>query len=250
MTAHRLVVAITFLVFSFSVKSFASEDWQWNDPTEGKAFFPWVWDDQLKPTIVKGFDETGARIIVGGLMASAAAGTQDDKLFEYTQHHDIMSDSWEQLGGFLGSGGPGVALAISQLWWDQPGGLQTFRAMMLTTATHVTLAATVNRQRPTGNRGWSWPSGHTSNAFAIATSMAYSYGPWVGTASYGVATFIAASRISAQVHWLSDVVAAAALGIYWGRASALVTDSKKQNTTVIYPVPIDGGLLVNFSKDF
>ncbi|WP_413293702.1 phosphatase PAP2 family protein [Bdellovibrio sp. HCB185ZH] len=250
MTAHRLLVAITFILFSLSNMSFASGDGEWNDPTEGKAFFPWVWDDQLKPTIVQGFDETGARIIVGGLMASAAAGTQDDKLFEYTQNHHIMSDSWEQLGGFLGSGGPGVVLALSQLWWDQPGGLQSFRAMLLTTVTHVTLAASINRQRPTGDRGWSWPSGHTSNAFAIATSMAYSYGPWVGTASYGVATFIAASRISAQVHWLSDVVAAAALGIYWGRASALVTESQKKNTTMIYPVPIDGGLLVQFSKDF
>ncbi|WP_413557227.1 phosphatase PAP2 family protein [Bdellovibrio sp. HCB209] len=249
MTSLRLYISVAIATIFWSTNVFAAA-FEWNDPTDSKAFFPWVWEDQIKPTIVKSYDETGAQIIVGGLMASALAGSQDDKLFEYTQKHHIMSDSWEQLGGFLASGGPGVALAISQLWWDQPGGLQTFRAMMMTTATHVTLAASINRHRPNSDRGWSWPSGHTSNAFALATSMAYSYGPWVGTASYGVATFIAAARISSQVHWLSDCVAAAAIGIYWGRASALVTNDKKDNTTLIYPVPIPGGALVNFSKVF
>lgn len=244
---------VLFLFISsvvFSSTAFAVS-FEWNDPTDSKPFLPWVWEDQLKPTAEKSWDLTGASILLAGAVGTAAAHTQDDRVFEYTQNHDLMSDSWEQVGGFLASGGPGVFLAMTQLWWDQPAGLQNFRAMIWTTATHVTLAASINRERPPGqNRGWSFPSGHTSNAFAIATSLAYSYGPWVGVPSYGLATFIAASRISAQVHWLSDVVAAAAIGIYWGRASALVTESKKPATTFIYPVPIDGGALVNFSKVF
>ncbi|WP_413584301.1 phosphatase PAP2 family protein [Bdellovibrio sp. HCB274] len=249
MTIFRLLSITLMLAFSFADVAYSSDGLHWNDPTDSKPFFPWLWEDQFKPTIVKGFDETGARIIVGGLMASAAAASQDDKVLDFTQSHDLMSEDWKQLGAMLGSGGPGVILAVSQLWWDQTAGLQALRAMSLTTLTHVTLAASINRQRPTGDRGWAWPSGHTSNAFAIATSLAYSYGPWIGTAAYTTATFIGASRIASQVHWLSDTVAAAALGIYWGRASAQVTKGEKDPIT-FYPVPVPGGLIVNYSQSF
>lgn len=231
--------------------AFCSTSFAWEDPTEGKPFLSWVWEDQLKPTIVDSADKTGLGIFLAGSAATALAHTQDDKVHEYSLRHEMMSDDGERFGGFIASGGPGIVLALSQLWWDQPAGLQLGRAILLTSITHITIAESVNRTRPAGNRGLSFPSGHSSTAFATATSLAYSYGPWVGVPMFGLATFVAASRVSQEVHWLSDVVAGAVLGIYWGRASALTTErNHKEPTTMIYPVPVDGGVLVNFAKVF
>ena len=37
-----------------------------DDPTEGKPFIPWLWYDQLKPTIENSFDPAGVVILASG----------------------------------------------------------------------------------------------------------------------------------------------------------------------------------------
>ncbi|MBV9986253.1 MAG: phosphatase PAP2 family protein [Chitinophagaceae bacterium] len=70
-----------------------------------------------------------------------------------------------------------------------------------------------------GNRSnSSFPSGHTTAAFAAATVYSLEYKdkklvPWI---SYGVATLIGLSRITENKHWFTDVVAGAALGYLTG----------------------------------
>lgn len=58
-----------------------------------------------------------------------------------------------------------------------------------------------------------WPSGHAAVAFSLATSIAMeSDRAWVGTAAYGLAGVTAWSRVRADRHWASDVVAGAVIG--------------------------------------
>jgi hypothetical protein len=74
-----------------------------------------------------------------------------------------------------------------------------------------------NRWRKHGD---GFPSMHTSVAFAVATSFAeqQSEHPWTRRlVAYGLATGTAYVRVHDNVHWLSDVVAGAALGIATGR---------------------------------
>jgi membrane-associated phospholipid phosphatase len=60
----------------------------------------------------------------------------------------------------------------------------------------------------------SMPSGHTSVAFALATSLADDiHRPWATVGLYGMATAVGWSRINDNRHWLSDVGAGALLGI-------------------------------------
>jgi membrane-associated phospholipid phosphatase len=65
----------------------------------------------------------------------------------------------------------------------------------------------------------SFPSGHTTVAFAAATVFAMEYKgiAWVPIFSYSVATLIGISRITNDKHWATDVLAGAALGYFTGR---------------------------------
>lgn len=65
----------------------------------------------------------------------------------------------------------------------------------------------------------SFPSGHTTVAFAAATVYALEYKnkPLVPIIAYSAASLIGVSRITENKHWLSDVVVGAALGYLTGR---------------------------------
>lgn len=59
----------------------------------------------------------------------------------------------------------------------------------------------------------SFPSGHATNAFALATGIAAHYDNWVvPTLVYSVATGVAMSRVNDRAHFVSDVVAGALIG--------------------------------------
>lgn len=73
----------------------------------------------------------------------------------------------------------------------------------------------VNRQRPYGG-DHSFPSGHTATSFMTATMLHKEYGwrsPWFSIGGYTVAAVTGVSRILNNAHWMSDVVAGAAIGI-------------------------------------
>ncbi len=81
----------------------------------------------------------------------------------------------------------------------------------------------VGRNRPGADHGAyrfepfsgndSFPSGHSTEAFAVATVIAEHYDSvWVTVPAYGVATMVGYARIQVNAHWASDVLAGAALG--------------------------------------
>lgn len=58
-----------------------------------------------------------------------------------------------------------------------------------------------------------FPSGHTTMAFALATSLSEEIGDrWAGAALYAFATGTAWSRMNDRRHWFSDVLAGATVG--------------------------------------
>ncbi len=60
----------------------------------------------------------------------------------------------------------------------------------------------------------SFPSGHSANAFALASSLSDAIGrKWATVGLFAIATGTAWARLSEQQHWLSDVIAGAAVGV-------------------------------------
>ena len=69
----------------------------------------------------------------------------------------------------------------------------------------------------------SFPSGHTTAAFAAATVFAVEYRnkPFIPIIAYTAASLVGISRITENKHWATDVLAGAALGYLTGRQVSL-----------------------------
>jgi membrane-associated phospholipid phosphatase len=93
----------------------------------------------------------------------------------------------------------------------------------------------VGRERPpvpalTAESGFSFPSGHTAAATATFVALALLLGRGrsrparlaLTGAAAAVATAVAASRVLLGVHWVSDVIGGAAVGLIWVGAVTLV----------------------------
>jgi len=105
----------------------------------------------------------------------------------------------------------------------------------------------------TTNRNYnSFPSGHTSTAFAIATVVANQYEktPYIKPISYGIATLTALSRINYEAHWASDVFFGAALGYFTSKTLLRLHNNKKGQHFTIYPRADSRGGGIVLSKKF
>jgi membrane-associated phospholipid phosphatase len=219
------------------------------DRLTGKPFFHWLWYDQFKPTLREAADVDGFGILLGTTAATIAARQYDFEARKEFGDNNHMPTEISKYGSILGSGWPGGLTTLGLLIWDTPNGLRMFRAMALTSLTAYTIGVAADRRRP--NDGLrSFPSGHTSTMFALATSLAYSYGPWAGVPALTLASFVGASRIADNAHWLSDTIAAAGIGVFWARASAQAGLQKGSLTPAWTPAVVPGGVTLNFSREF
>lgn len=124
----------------------------------------------------------------------------------------VMGQGGYHVAAGLGSYLAGRALKSDRL---ESFGSDLFRAQVINGAITLGMKALVNRRRPDGTP-WGYPSGHTSVSFASAAVVYRHFGPFVGVPAFVVSTYIGLSRLQANKHYLSDVVAGAALGGYIG----------------------------------
>jgi len=74
----------------------------------------------------------------------------------------------------------------------------------------------------------SFPSGHSTEAFAVASVIATHYDArWVQVVSYGSAALVGFARVHHQAHFLSDVTAGAIIGTVTGRTVVHRNDEER-----------------------
>lgn len=125
--------------------------------------------------------------------------------------------------------GVGIPVGMCLAAWIQRDsrllekGVNMSLAMVLNTGATYALKHMINRPRPAvtypdiqafeSERGLSFPSGHTSNAFVAATSLSLNVRKWyVIVPAYAWAGAVGYSRMHLGVHYPSDVLAGALLG--------------------------------------
>jgi membrane-associated phospholipid phosphatase len=122
-------------------------------------------------------------------------------------------------------------------------GADLVRAQVVSQAMTQAIKISVGRTRPDGT-SLSFPSGHSASAFATAAVLQRHLGWKAGIPAYGVAAYVAASRIQVQRHYLSDVAFGAAIGMIAGRT---VTIGRGDARFAMSPIAAAGGVGVNFT---
>ena len=107
--------------------------------------------------------------------------------------------------------------------------------------------------KETGSNG-SFPSGHTTVAFAVATVFAleYSNKPWIPILAYSSDSLIGLSRIYENKHWATDVFVGALVGFLSGRTAVknyhhlakLKADERKKAKPVSFNLQYNNGHLM------
>ncbi|MCW8335760.1 phosphatase PAP2 family protein [Vibrio sp. DBSS07] len=142
----------------------------------------------------------------------------------------VASDSWKTVSDIGAYGLVATALAVPAYKEDWQGFKQA--GFSIATASGVGLLgkATIEKERPDGSDNHSFPSNHTANAFASATTLHLRYGWQAALPAYGMATLVGVGRVEADKHYWSDVLAGAVIG----SVSAWVfTDAFDDNVQVL-----------------
>ena len=137
---------------------------------------------------------------------------------------------------FAHSGDSWFCIAVLAWVWWRGTPIWSWRATILIIAIIITavivlvMKFAIRRQRPEGDWGdiyrttdpHSFPSGHATRAFMLAT-MAVGLGPiWFAIALVIWAPLVAIARVAMGVHYVSDVLAGLGIGVFMGIVIQLV----------------------------
>ena len=197
---------------------------------DSKKFPGRLWRDS-KATYTKP-DNIVALLIAGG--ASIAMHQEaDENIADYFDKHQILQGSDAETLNIIGH--PTVHSAAANIWYllsvRNRDDINKERAYTMRTALTINWIATTALQYTIGNdtpngEYLSWPSGHASSSFTVASVLDEFYGPKVGVPAYAVASFVAYRMMDTGDNWGSDVVFGATLGWVIGHT---VAGSDKDN---------------------
>jgi membrane-associated phospholipid phosphatase len=119
----------------------------------------------------------------------------------------------EKAGDIVALAIPAIAYGSTHYMDDKLGRKQFYQSFATNLGVTYALKSTIDKERPDGSDNKSFPSGHTSVAFQGASFIHKRYGLEYSIPAYIGAGFVAYSRVEADEHDVTDVVAGAALGI-------------------------------------
>jgi len=254
------------LVFWFALAApvLAAQD----DPQDPKTVAPGTSQDQAQPTSTPSAAELkysrfhrvlGRNLtsnlftrknlvpfLIGSAGALAIAPADQEISGALREHAPEFGDAGQIIGGVITVSFVGGSVVASRLTKSDH-----FRSFSYTLAqayaTNFILSRglkyATHRMRPDGSASTSFPSGHASDSFAIATVMWSYYGKKWGIPLCVIATLVGVSRIEHGKHWPSDAIAGAALGYISAKTAIRGTKRElagKKTLSGLMVVPVYG----------
>ncbi len=181
---------------------------------------------------------------IGGGLAAAAHPADQTLNARLQSHYETVNTAFAP-GKYLGGTPVQVALSLGTYavgrWRDQPKvahlGMDLLQAQILTEMMVQPIKFATHRRRPDGSNHQSFPSGHAAITFAAATVVERHLGWRKSVLGYAIASYVAASRLHDNVHYLSDVVFGAAVGSIAGRTVV----HHQSDYWAMTPVVVPGG---------
>ena len=186
-------------------------------------------------------------LVTAALTVPAIAWDDEGQQYFARHPHENFGKIGAQMGGGLAVAGLTIGFfSAGQISHGERFEAATYdvsQAIIVNQVWTQALKFSIRRRRPDKSNRVSFPSGHASNAFTAATVIGRHY-PKLVVPGYGVATYIAISRMAANKHHFSDIVAGAGFGYGVGR---LVTRRNSRapdqplKPTTSFSVSPDGG---------
>ena len=236
----------------------AAEFKRWADDSVALVKAPISWDG-------RDWTRFGA-----GTAATAGLMVGDKQAFEMAVRNQSASrDSAARFvvrfGGEYALGASALLLGGGLVFGDRGTrdmGRDAIEASLLTgLLSNVVFKPLLGRERPTQSQGEtvfhplssyaSLPSGHTTEAFAVASVISMRSDGWVvPTVAYTVASLVGVARVYQQAHFPSDVCAGALLGTFVGRfvVSRHTPRPAVEGKASLSVVAIPGGLAIHVSR--
>ena len=184
---------------------------------------------------------------IGGGLAAGAHPFDQTFNVRLRSHYDTVNKAFAP-GKYFGNTPEQVALSLGTYAYGrlmhQPKvshlGMDLLQAQILTETLVQPLKFATHRLRPDGSNHHSFPSGHAAITFAAATVIERHLGWRNSVLGYAIASYVAASRLHDNVHYLSDVVFGAAVGSIAGRTVV----HHEADYWAFAPTPVPGGVAV------
>ena len=167
----------------------------------------------------------------------------------------MNSNDWRDAFGAIGN--PGTHFALAGVWYllgqqtcndkTYEVGKTLFSALTINGLT-VMIGQTASWDKSPNGEWGTFPSGHTSSSFVVASVMHEAYGHLVGIPLYGLATLAGIERLDDREHYFSDVVMGAVLGTVVGHSVASGRDPEFFGWKLLPYASPEGGAGVAFMK--
>jgi membrane-associated phospholipid phosphatase len=173
------------------------------------------------------FKSDNADLFIWGSAATVASALFLDQPIKRYFNNDDRLRPYDELGNnFLGTGALGVGIALVTLAHgfladndkSKNSGEAHLEALAANLVYTTGLKYAIPHERPDSGDHYSFPSGHTSTMFASTGILMEFYGPYVGYPFMALAAYTGICRLTANRHYLSDVIFGGTLGYIVGRS--------------------------------
>lgn len=240
----RIILSIVLLLF-FSSQASA-------------GFWQTTWDEFSSPITTDGKYYLMGGVALTGILATNGMQTSiGDSIQKDAVEHKPLG-KFSKAGDIAGQMVPNVIYFASMYgaYYFLDEEIYKSRSFhMLKSTLYAAVVSTVLKkivQEPRPNNPTdkaSFPSGHSTTAFAFAAVVGTEHEWYWAVPAYGLATFVAYSRINDNVHRLHDVVGGAVIGITYGLSLHYLYNQQKEDQHMAF-LPYGNGLSFQYNLEF